>query len=169
VRVDQDGNLRSEDNSVVPAPRTLVEAVVQHSPHRRARITTAGHLIVRTDLGGSGEADWQFLGVIDEMPDPNASNAIHLKLRTTSGRRVITCDEARNKGAIRFALGPGKTHTPEAGQARDRLLDWIRHEEVRLGRRIRDLYWDGGASYWLEVQGERVPHAEPLPPLEFGQ
>lgn len=169
VRVDQDGNLRREDETVVPASRTLLEAVVQHSPYRRARITPALHLIVRTDLGGSGEADWRFLGVIDELPDPDASTAIRLKLKTTAGRRVIACDEERNKGVVRFALGPDKTHMPEAGQARDRLLDWIRHEEARLGRRIRDLYWDGGENYWLEVQGERIPHPGPLPPLEFGQ
>jgi hypothetical protein len=169
VRVDQDGNLRLDDSTVVPAPRTLVEAVVQHSPHRRARITPAGHLIVRTDSGGSGEPDWRFLGVIDQLPDPDAGTAIRLKLRTTAGRRVIACDEAQNKGVVRFALGPGETHTPDAGQARDRLLDWIRQEEARRGRRIRDLYWDGGANYWLEVQGERVPHPEPLPRLEFGR
>lgn len=169
ARVDQDDNLRLEDDTVVPAPRTLVEAVVQYNPHRRARITPAGHLIARTDSGGSDEPDWRFLGLIGELPDPHTGTAIRLKLRTTAGKRVIARDDARSKGAVRFALGPGKTTTLEAGHARDQLLQWIRQEEARLGRQVRDLYWDGGTNYWLEVQGERVPYPEPLAPLEFGQ
>lgn len=169
VRVDQDDNLRLEDGTVVPVPRALVEAIKHHNPHRRARITPAGHLIVRTDSGASGEPEWLFLGVVPKLPDPGANTAIRLKIRTTAGRRVIAWGKEGDKRVVRFALGPGKTHTPEAGLARDRLLDWIRDEEARRGRQIRDLYWDGGTSYWLEVQGERVQYPVPLSPLEFGQ
>lgn len=169
VRVDQDDNLRTEDGARTPAPRALVEAIVQHSPHRRARITPAGHLIVRADSGGSGEADWRFLGMIDAVPESSATTAIHLRIMAASGRRVIARDEERRKGVVPFALGPDASRTPDAGQARDRLLEWIRREEARLGRRIRDLYWDGGTNYWLEVEGERIPHQGPLAPLEFGQ
>jgi len=169
VRVDQDGNLRLEDDTVVPAPQTLVEAVVQHNPQRRARITPAGHLIVRIEPSESGEADWRFLGVVKELPEPTASNKIRLKLKTLAGRRRIALDDAQSKGVVRFALGPDKTSTPEAGEARDQLLQWIQQEEARLGRPVHDLYWDGGMNYWLEVQGECIPHPKPLPPLEFGR
>lgn len=169
VRVDQDGNLRLEDDTVVPAPQTLVEAVVQHNPQRRARITPAGHLIVRTERSESGEADWRFLGVVKELPDPPASNKIRLKLKTLAGRRRIARDDAQSKGVVRFALGPDKTSTPEAGQARDQLLRWIQQQEARLGRQVHDLYWDGATNYWLEVQGECIPHPKPLPPLQFDQ
>ncbi len=169
VRVDQDGNLRLEDDTVVPAPRTLLEAVVQHNPSRRARITPAGHLIVRTDPSGPGGADWRFLGIVEELPELGVGNRIRLKLKTLAGKRRIALDDAQNNGALRFALGPDKTSTPEAGHARDQLLQWVQQEEARLGRPVHYLYWDGGMNYWLEVQGERVPHPKPLPALEFGQ
>ncbi|MBK9231669.1 MAG: hypothetical protein IPO15_12675 [Anaerolineae bacterium] len=79
---------------------------------------------------------------------------------------AATMNGARN---ISFALGPDASRTPEAGQARDRLLEWIRREEGRLARQIRELCWDGGTRYWLEVEGERISHEVLLAPLEFAQ
>lgn len=169
VRVDQDDNLRTEDGALVPVPRMLVDAILTHSQYRRARITPAGHVIVRAGSGESGEADWRFVGVFDGARDTGGATAIRLRLRTASGRRVIARDEERRKGVVPFALGPEASRMREAGEARDRLLEWIRREETRLGRPIRDLYWDGSTNYWVEVQGERIPHETPLHPLEFGQ
>lgn len=169
VRVDQDGNLRTEDGTLIPASRDLVDAIIQHSPYRRARITPACHLIVRTDSGGVGEANWRFLGLIDDVPESNTTTVIHLRVMTTSGRRMIARDDKRRKGNISFALGPDASRTPEAGQARDRLLEWIRREEGRLARQIRELCWDGGTKYWLDVEGERISHEVLLAPLEFAQ
>lgn len=169
VRVDRDDNLRVEDGALVPVPPPLVEAILATSPHRRARITPAGHLIVRANSGGSDGADWRFLGTVIVETAPAIATAIRLRLRTASGRRVITREKERRTGVVPFALGPEASRTPEAGRARDQLLEWIRREESRLGRKIRDLYWDGSENYWLEVEGERIDHDVPLPPLEFSE
>ena len=168
LRVDQGENLRLEDETIIPVQPVLIAGILQHSPHRRARVTPAGHLIARADLPGSGEADWRFIGVINEVPEPDSGASIRLKIMTTAGRRVIARAEGQQKHVIPFALGPDKSSTREAGEARDRLLEWLRQEETRLGLQIRDLYWDGKASYWIEAKGNRVPYPELLVQLEFG-
>jgi len=169
VKVDQDGNLRTEDGALVPAARPLVEAILAHNAHRRAKITPAGHLIVRTDTSEMSNVDWRFIGQCDEPPENAQATAISLRLRTSSGKRVIAREEERSKGMVRFALGPEASRTPESGQARDRLLEWVKSEEARLGRQIKEFYWDGGSRYWLEVDGERILHDGPLAPLEFAE
>jgi hypothetical protein len=168
VRVDQDGNLRTEDGTLILAPGTLVGAIVKYNPHRRARITPAGHVITRAESSRSGKQDWRYLGGIEMPPAPDAPAAFLLKIKTVSGRRVIARDAERRTGIV-FALGPGACRTPEAGEAYDVLLDWVRGEEERLGRQIRALYWDGDRKYWLEVKGQRIPYAGNLVPLEFSQ
>lgn len=167
VRVDQDGNLRTEEGLILRVPRPLVDAILGRAANRRARITPAGHLIVRSAAEGREDpAHWIYLGVIDAEPEQPPPSAIRLRLQTVRGRRRIARERAR--GHIGFALGSSEASQPEAGQACDQLLEWIRSEEGRLNRGIRDLYWDGGTRYWLEIEGERVfsPHA--LAPLEFG-
>ena len=153
LRVDQDGNLRSDDGLLIQAPRDLVDAISQYNSYRRARLTPPGHLIARADdPSRSGEADWRFLGQLDGEPQGSAPTAIRLRLGTSSGRRYIARDNA-------FAQGPKET--------REELLRWVRGEEGRLGRSVKDLYWDGAGRYWLEVSGERVEHQEALAPLVF--
>jgi len=169
VRVDQDNNLRTEDGVLIPAPTALVKLIVANNAHRRARFTPAAHIIVRTDSGVSSDGDWLFIGRIDSVPESGVAQVIRLKIMTTSGRRVIALDQERTKGMVPFALGPGDSRTPEAGAARDRLLEWIRAKERQLGRQARSLYWDGARNYWLEVAGERIPYEGSLAPLEFAQ
>jgi superfamily II DNA or RNA helicase len=167
LRVDQSGNLRSEDGTLVPAPPELIAAILDRNLHRRSRRTAAGHLIVRVDSRGSDEADWRFLGSID-MPDERDEGTVTiLRLRTSSGKRVIALEEEPQKGVVHFALGPGKSFTPEGGRAHDRLLEWARSVETERSVAVKEIYWDNRNRYWLEVGGERIFYDGALAPLEF--
>ncbi len=170
VRVDQDGNLRAEDDGIISIPQTLIQSIIQHNPSRRAQITPAGHLIVWADSDETDEPGWRFLGVVHELPDTNADNKnkIRLKIMTASGKRRIAL-EGERKGIIRFALGSDRSTSPEAGETRDQLLEWIQENEAHIGQAIHYLYWDGGKEYWLEVQGEKIPFHKHLSSLEFSQ
>lgn len=170
VRVDQSGNLRTEDGEMLSVPREIVKGILISNPYRRARITSSGHIITRMDVDDSADADWRFLGVIKvPLPSEALGKGIRLRLRSFSGRRVIAREEGRRTGTIAFALGPDASHTPEAGAARDRLLEWVREVESRMKCQIYDLYWDGSNSYWLEVKGLRIQYEGQLAPLEFGK
>jgi superfamily II DNA or RNA helicase len=166
LHVDQSGNLRTDDGSLVTAPSELVEAILAHNSYRRARRTPAGHLIVRADSGNSSEADWRFLGTIDFPEESELGAVTRLRIRTASGKRVIALEVDRKKGIL-FALGPNASRTPEGGEARDRLLDWIRGIEGERGVEVKDIYWDNRTRYWLEIGGERIPYTSALAPLEF--
>jgi superfamily II DNA or RNA helicase len=166
LRVDQSGNLRTEDGVLVPAPRGFIDTIVELNPHRRARRTPAGHLIVRVDAERSDAADWRFVGTVELPEESQTEKAIRLRVRTLSGRRVIALEDERHKGVVRFALGPDASRTPEGGQARDKLLAWIRGVEAERGE-VKEVFWDGEARYWLELAGERISHEGALAPLEF--
>ena len=168
LRVDQAGNLRTEDGALLPVGRDSIEAILKHNPHRRAKRTPAGHLVARVDPHGSEGADWRYLGKIELPDDANEDTAIRLRLRRTSGRRVIAREDEGRKGVEHFALGPEASRSPEAGESRDRLLEWIRSVEASEGIEARELYWDKGTRYWLEIGGRRIEHQAPLAPLEFG-
>jgi superfamily II DNA or RNA helicase len=166
LRVDQSGNLRTDDGTLVPVPPQFIAAIVDRNPHRRARRTPAGHLIVRVDPKGSDEADWRFLGSIN-LPDESCLNAVTiLRLKNSSGKRVIALEQESKKG-VHFALGPDASSTPERGQARDVLLEWVRTLESERGVAIREIFWDNETQYWVETSGERIPYGGPLAPLEF--
>ncbi len=166
LRVDQSGNLRTDDGVLVEAPREYVEMIVERNLLRRARCTPAGHLITRVDQRDDA-ADWRFVGTVKLPDEPDGVAALKLRIRTASGRRHIALEDDRRRRIVRYALGPGRSRTPEGGQARDKLLEWIRREEHRLGFQGRDLFWDKSGSYWLEVEGQRIPYEGELAPLEF--
>jgi hypothetical protein len=166
LKVDQSGNLRTEDGALVAAPRDLVEMIVARNPYGRARRTPAGHLIVRVDPLERGEADWRFLGTADLPDSPAKGSVTQLRLRTSSGRRVIALEGDRRKG-IRFALGPGASRTEEGGRARERLLEWVRAVEAERAVEIKEIFWDNVNTYWLEIAGKRISYDGTLAPLEF--
>lgn len=168
LRVDQAGNLRTEDGALLPVGRDNIEAILEHNSYRRARRTPAGHLIARVDQNGSGGADWRYLGKAELPDNTNDDTAIRLRLRRTSGRRVIAREDEGRRGVEHFALGPGASRSPEAGESRDRLLEWVRSVEASERIEARELYWDKGTRYWLEIGGRRIEHRDPLAPLEFG-
>ena len=164
--MDQSGNLRTDDGTLVPVPPQFIALIVDRNPHRRARRTPAGHLIVRVDPKGSDEADWRFLGSIN-LPDERCLNAVTmLRLKNSSGKRVIALEQESRKG-VHFALGPDASSTPERGQARDILLEWVRSLESERGVAIREIFWDNETQYWVEASGERIPYGALLAPLEF--
>lgn len=164
LKVDQSGNLRTDDGMLVSAPQELVAAITAQNPYRRARRTPAGHLIVRIDPGDGENADWRFLGML-ALPSPgDSSPATKYRISSVSGRRVIS--EGAGRGSAKFALGPGQASSAEAGTARDALLEWIKGFERDRGAKIKELFWDG-TSYWVEVKGEKAIFAGALPALEF--
>jgi superfamily II DNA or RNA helicase len=168
LKVDQSGNLRSEDDELAQAPAEFIAAILERSPYRRARRTPAGHLIVRNDLPGAKEADWRYLGLIDLPKGRVSGTIVHLRLKTSSGKRMIAVkDEGKNRGNSSFALGPEASRTPEGGQARDQLLEWTRSVKAERGVEVKDIFWDGGTCYWLEIGNEHIPYDGNLAPLEF--
>ncbi|MFH0824986.1 MAG: DEAD/DEAH box helicase family protein, partial [Pseudomonadota bacterium] len=167
LRVDQSNNLRTEDGSLVLTPSEFITAILEQSSYRRARLTPAGHLIVRVDRRGSEESDWRFIGAIN-LPENHGTTAVTvLRLMTISGRREIALEDERGRGAVKFALKPGTSLTPEGGDARDRLLEWVRSVQLKQGIRIREIFWDRQSNYWLEIEGKKIAHDGPIPPLEF--
>jgi len=167
VRVDQNDNLRTEDGGLLQVPRDLVDNILSHNPHRRARITPPGHVIVRGESSGQGEAHWYYLGLFQGEPQFDNADTIRLKIRTISGKRVIALERERPHGIIHFARGPENSRTPEAGLARDDLLLWITQIESQSGQRIRELCWDKGSNYWLEIAGKRIHYKDLISPLDF--
>ena len=167
LRVDHAGNLRTDDGALLTVGREKIDAILEHNSHRRAKRTPAGHLIARVDPQGSEDADWRFLGEIELPDEASEDTAIRLRLRRISGRRVIAREDEGRRGVERFALGPGACRSPEAGESRDRLLEWVRSVQVSERIEARELYWDRGTRYWLEIGGRRIEHPHPLAPLEF--
>lgn len=169
LKVDQSGNLRLEDSTLVPASLELIDAILDRNPYRQARRTPAGHLIVRVDPQGSNEPDWRFLGRIDLPAEGTSEFTTKFRIKTISGRRVIVLDEGKKRGTVRFALGPDKSSLLESGQARDRLLEWIRTVESERGSVVYEILWNNENNYWIEISGERIQYPEPLAPLEFAK
>lgn len=167
LRVDQAGNLRMEDDSLIPAESSLIKAISERNPYRRANLTPAGHLIVRVDHQGSDAETWIFLDNIQKPEVTETIKNIRLKLKRASGRRQIVYENMGKPGNSPWALGPQQSADPEAGKARDRLLAWIESIETSRSTKLSDLYWDGENGYWIEVQGDKIVFPELLPPLEF--
>jgi superfamily II DNA or RNA helicase len=164
VRVDQQGNLRSPSGALIPASQQQLDEIAERNPHRRARITPAGHLIVRVDRGAN-PSDWRYLGRLDVDPNPGQMTTVKLRVLSSSGRRVIGLESGKRQ--VSFALGDENGGSADAGRARDDLLAWIARLEGERGVMVRDLFWDGRVDYWVEVNGERLVHAGGLAPLEF--
>lgn len=165
VRVDQAGNLRLDDGTLVPTAPELIAAIQERSPFNRARRTPSGHLIVRVDVQGSDEADWRYLGALDLPDETGEGEVTRLRVKSSSGRRVIALE--RDPRRVQFALGPEASRTEEGGQARDRLLQWIQSVGASQGVQVMEIFWDNQTSYWLEIGGERIAYDGPLAPLEF--
>jgi len=160
LRVDQSNNLRTEDGALVAAPPTLVKEVLERNSFRRAHRTWAGHLIVRVDGQGSAEPDWRYLALVDPPLEEGAGDTakgVRLRIRRVAGRQVLALEEDRFN--VRFAQGPAKVLA--------RLLDWVGSVERERGVQAMHIFWDRNTGYWLELQGERILHQDPLEPLEF--
>lgn len=164
IKVDDSLNPRTEDRQLVTIPAELVEAIIQLNRFRRARITPPGHLIVRVDANGGGEEDWRFLGIVPIPEEGEEHIAVRLRIRSVSGRRVISIEKDR---MCRYAIGPEAGGSPEGGEARDRLLQWVATLESAPAGKVTTLFWDSGNRYWIERHGERIEYPDLLPPIEF--
>lgn len=167
LHVDQAGNLRDEQGTLIPVSPGYIAALLERNQHRRGRRTPAGHLIVRVDSQKSDEEDWRFLGSIVLPNEPGPSDVKILRLSTNRGRRVISIRDERGRGGVRFALGPDNSRTLEGGQTRDRLLQWVHDIAAERAITVREIFWDGQSTYWLEISGERIHFGGFLAPLEF--
>lgn len=158
LKVDQHGNLRRDsDRSLVTVPSQLVALILELNRYRRAHLTLAGHLIVRSSEAGE-EGWWVYLGMLaPTSPPPGGAPSIELKLGSRSGRRRIIRPTADGE---RFARGPESLVTA--------LLEWSdRIESQHAGLRVIRLNWDENARYWIEVAGERIDFDGPAERLEF--
>lgn len=172
LKVDQERNLRTigNEDSLIPAEREMINAVINLNPqYRRARLTLPGHLIVRTDDGGSKEQEWRYLGQLNTstkaaQSESGKENRIKLSIKSRSGKTVICQKVQRNE---RYALGPENGGSIDAGKTRDRLLSWVRDVETKEKFKLRNLYWDGKVTYWLEIWSDCVMYSNPVSPLEF--
>lgn len=165
MKVDQAGNLRLEDETLVPAPKSAIAAICEANRYRRAVRTPCGHLIVRSGEGPSHDALWTYLGNIG-LPEPAAEveTTVRLMVKSVSGRRVIACKRGRNEV---FARPPEKAQSQAAGKTQSDLLKWIHTLEAEKQQTVRELCWDGASNYWVELGGDRVSFDGPSAPLEF--
>ena len=164
LRVDQSGNLRTSDKSLVQAPREAVEQIVRTNDFRRAVRTPCGHLICRTEEKKDQEDVWIYLGPCGTPEELQAGEVEKLIIKSVSGRRVISRKNGRGE---EYARGPDKAKIKDAGLMKTLLLEWIQEQEQKCSMTMRDLYWNGDKSYWLEVNGERIDYGEAPSALEF--
>jgi superfamily II DNA or RNA helicase len=166
LRVDQAGNLRTDDGILAIASKNALETIVDVNQHRRAVRTPCGHLICRSGTKRGAEDVWFYLGIIEE-PVSEPEGAIEkLMVKSVAGRRVIAKKSGRNEV---FARGPDKASSVSAGETQNLLLEWIKKQEEQRSNSIRELYWDMGVEYWIEVDGARLIFEGATDKLEFPQ
>lgn len=166
LKVDQAGNLRLSDDSLVPAPREMVEKILELNRYRRAVRTPAGHVIARSDIAPEGESIWRFVGVLAELPKDTGEKTCFRLISQSGKRQIIREADARAKTQP-YARTAETANNPESGAARDALIAWLADLERDGTGRVTDLYWDGRQTYWIEVDGKRIDHPTPLAALEF--
>jgi superfamily II DNA or RNA helicase len=165
LKVDGAGNLRMRnDTRLVRANAEQIEAILTHNQAGYATRTPAGHLIVRTKSRRGSEDQWRFLGTVPEAEPAPAGTVIKLQVQQNRGKAVIALQK---KGGSDFALGPGQASSEAAGLLVSRLLEWVDTTQRETGTSITTLYWDGGTSYWIEVQNSRHEFMGPSVQLEF--
>ncbi len=165
LKVDQQLNARDESDAVIPIDPALVRQVVELNPLRRARITPAGHLIVRID--DRGEPDWRYLGLAKATPASEAAGNVVLKIKQSRGQRHLALGDGRGGQSVRFALSSENGASESGDRIRRDLFAWIGEVEAARGLTIRELLWDLRSRYWLEIGGERLEFPGPGAKLEF--
>jgi hypothetical protein len=166
LRVDQAGNLRTDDKALVRATKESVEKIIEANQYRRAVRTPCGHLICRTGTKNGPEDVWVYLGNVPPPEEIQEGEVEKLTLKSASGRRVISKKKGRNEI---YARGPEKASSEDAGLTQKMLLQWVQQKEEEMSTSIRELYWDGHKAFWIEMNGEKIEFQEALAPLEFPQ
>ena len=168
LRVDQAGNLRTDDKAkvLVRTTQESVEKIIEANQYRRAVRTPCGHLICRTGSKNGPEDVWVYLGNVPPPEEIQEGEVEKLTLKSASGRRVISKKKGRNEI---YARGPEKASSEDAGLTQKMLLQWVQQKEEEMSTSIRELYWDCDKAFWIEVNGEKIEFHEALAPLEFPQ
>jgi superfamily II DNA or RNA helicase len=167
LRIDQQGNARDEASAIVRLPKQLVTEILARNELRRARITPAGHLIVRVDHESAQAQEWQFLGAVTLAFTQTSEDAIRLKIRQARGQRHITREPEKGSKEARFALDCAHGASTFADKTRQRLLEWVTTLESSHGTQVREICWDGETNYWVEVGGARIAFPDGAAKLEF--
>jgi superfamily II DNA or RNA helicase len=165
LKIDQQFNARDQNEVVVAVDPSMVRQVVELNPLRRARITPAGHLIVRVD--DRGEPDWRFLGRADATPAAETTGQVILKIKQSRGQRHFALGDGKGGQSVRFALSSENGATEAGDRIRRQLFAWIGEVEASRALTVRELLWDCADRYWLEIGGERLEFPGPGAKLEF--
>ena len=164
LRVDQAGNLRTDDQALVRTPKEALAQIVEINQFRRAVRTPCGHLICRAGSKEGSEDRWIYLGDIPLPEEIAEKNIVKLLVKSASGRRVLARKNGRNET---YARGPEKASSEKAGLTQQMLLKWIQQKEDEKSTSIRELYWDGETAYWIEINGDRIDLEHATAALEF--
>ena len=167
LRVDQQMNARDESGAVLLIAKEMVVEILARNELRRARITPAGHLIVRVDQGRGQDPDWRFLGIADSTAVSAERTMTRLRLMSSGGRRHLALEVARGSKEMKYALSLEHGASEQADHTRRALLDWVVALEQERGMQIREILWDRETEYWIEIAGERVQFSGQATPLEF--
>jgi len=166
LHVDQAGNLRLADDTLLEVDRQVVDTILKYSQYRKAVRTPAGHVIVRDAAPEAGQRIYRYAGTLAELPD-SASRRESFKVIAAGGRRqLIRANEGRSRTQS-YARNAEKAKDPAAGAARESLLKWITECEAKGLPRVTEFYWDGSGTYWIEAEGRRIECPEKLAALEF--
>jgi superfamily II DNA or RNA helicase len=169
LRVDQAGNLRLADDTLIPDSAGICQEILAVTQYRKAIRTPAGHVIVRKDgVDRTEEGAWRFVGTVPALPEKGPER-VRYKVKSQSGRRHIQAATKTKSGDQFFALGVDKAANPESGLARDTLLKWIAALEASGTPTITELYGDGAGAFWIESGGRTIKYPERLAMLEFPQ
>jgi hypothetical protein len=169
LRVDQAGNLRLADDTLIPDSTAICREILAISQYRKAIRTPAGHVIVRKDGVDRMEKEaWRFVGTVSTLPEKGPER-VRYKVKSQAGRLQILAATRTKTGDQIFARGADKARNAESGRARDILLKWIESLEASGAPKISELYWDGDGTFWVESDGRAIKHPNRLAPLEFLQ
>lgn len=166
LRVDQAGNLRLADDTLLTVPREVVETILACNRYRKAVRTPAGHIITRADSVADGERPWRFVGVLAELPAAG-DKRVCFRIISQSGKRQIIREADTRSKSQPFARAADKANERKAGEARDAILTWISDLEGKGTARVTELYFDGSGTYWIEAEGKRIELPGQHAALEF--
>jgi len=170
-QIDQDGNLRDEEEQLFALEEQLRARVLEVNPGRRMKLTPTGHLIAFRSVEGDGRG-WVYIGKPkkkslkkSKSKGTDKGNKVALRLRQARGVRRIA--KSLGKGQEAFALMPDLAKDKKRGHAAETILGWITKMETQHAMKIHKVYWNEENLYWLEIEGESIHYPESIPPLEF--
>ncbi len=184
--IDQDGNLRDEEEQLFALEEDLRARVLEVNPGRRMKLTSTGHLIAFRSVEGEGRG-WIYIGKPKKKSlkksgskgtgkdnrsgkeDSNSQddNGKKVVLRLRQARGIRRLAQSLGNGQEAFALLSDLAKDPKRGRSAEIILSWVKKIEGNRAMKIHKVYWNEENIYWLEIEGEQISYPEPIPPLEF--